>query len=85
LRFSATNQSLQQGLRLALPMPALDEATLFNRSADGSWIKQLSGDTRPMSVWAQRGRYPSFVLGGDYLRPVDYLLQLRHERGLYST
>ncbi len=85
LRFSATNQNRQQGLRLILPMATLDEATLYNRSADGAWIKQRGGDTLPMSGWAQRGRYPSFVLSDDHMRPVDYLLQLRHERGLYST
>jgi two-component system, sensor histidine kinase LadS len=85
LRFSATNQTSQQGWRLILPMATVDAATLFNRSAEGPWIMQLGGDTLPISRWAQPGRYPSFVLSDDRQRTVDYLLQVRHERGLFST
>jgi two-component system, sensor histidine kinase LadS len=85
LRFSATNQTNQLGWRLIVPMATVDDVSLFNRSADGQWIQQLGGDTRPISTWAQPGRYPSFVLSDDRGRPVDYFLQVRHERGLYST
>jgi two-component system, sensor histidine kinase LadS len=84
LRFSATNQTNQLGWRLIVPMATVDDVSLFNRSADGQWIKQLGGDTRPISTWAQPGRYPSFVLSDDRGRAVDYFLQVRHERGLYS-
>jgi two-component system, sensor histidine kinase LadS len=85
LRFDATSQNSQQGLRLILPMATVDDVTLFNRGADGQWIKQYGGDTRPISTWAQPGRYPSFELSHDAGRPVSYLLQVRHQRGLYST
>ena len=85
LRFSATNQLDQQGLRLILPMATVDEAILFNRSASGQWVKQSGGDTLAISSWAQPGRYPSFVMSDDRQRSVEYLLQVRHERGLYST
>jgi two-component system, sensor histidine kinase LadS len=88
LRFDATSpasQTSQQGWRLILPMATVDDVTLFNRSAGGQWIQQYGGDTRPMSSWAQPGRYPSFVLSNDAGRQVSYLLQVRHERGLSST
>jgi two-component system, sensor histidine kinase LadS len=85
LRFDAVNPTRQEGLRLILPMATVDDAALYNRSASGEWIKQYGGDTRPMSSWAQPGRYPSFVLSADAGRQVSYFLQVRHERGLYST
>jgi two-component system, sensor histidine kinase LadS len=85
LRFNATSQSSQQGRRLIVPMATVDDVTLFNRSADGQWIKQFGGDTRPISSWAQPGRYPSFELSHDAGRPVSYWLQVRHQRGLFST
>ncbi len=85
LRFNATSPASQQGWRLILPMATVDEATLFNRSAEGVWIKQIGGDTQPMRNWAQPGRYPSFVLSDEQLKSVDYLLQVRHQRGLFST
>jgi two-component system, sensor histidine kinase LadS len=85
LRFDAISQNNQQSGRLILPMATVDDVTLFNRAADGQWIKQHGGDTRPMSTWAQPGRYPSFELSHDMGRQVSYLLQVRHERGLFST
>ena len=85
LSFAATNRSSQKGWRLTLPMATVDDVTLFNRNASGQWIKQLGGDTLPMSTWAQPGRYLSFELSNDIGRPVDYLLRIRHERGLFST
>jgi two-component system, sensor histidine kinase LadS len=85
LRFNAASQGSQKGLRLILPMATVDDVTLFNRSASGEWIKQYGGDTRPISSWAQPGRYPSFELSQDAGRQVGYFLQVRHERGLFST
>lgn len=84
LRFTATTKP-PEGLRLTLPMATVDDATLFYRNSAGQWVTQYGGDTRPMSTWAQPGRYPSFVLSNDSGRAVDYMLKVRHERGLFST
>ena len=85
MRFSATTTDNQQGWRLTMPMATVDDVVLYNRNAAGQWVVQYGGDTRPMSTWAQPGRYPSFLLSTDTGRPVEYLLQVRHERGLFST
>ena len=83
LRFEADGSRLH-GSRLTLPMATVDDVTLFYRDVKGQWIQQLGGDILPMSQWAQRGRYPSFVLSGE-ARAVPYLMRVRHQRGLFST
>ena len=84
IRFAAITNT-PEGLRLTLPMATVDDVTLFYRDSAGQWVTQYGGDTRPMRTWAQPGRYPSFVLSNENGRAVDYLLKVRHERGLFST
>lgn len=85
LRFDALVTSEKPHWRLALPLPALDDANLYYRDSAGQWVHQLAGDSHPMSQWAQRGRYPVFGLSSELDKPVRYYLKIRHTRVPYST
>lgn len=85
LRFDALITSDKPHWRLVLPLPALDDVSLYYRDSTGQWVHQLAGDTHPMSQWAQRGRYPVFGLSNELNKPVRYYLQIHHTRVPYST
>ncbi len=85
LRFDALIKSPAPHWRLTLPMPTLDDVTLYYRDPAGQWVRQQAGDTLPMSSWAQHGRYPVFDLSPETGQSVRYYLQLRHARVPYST
>jgi len=85
LRFDALVKSPAPHWRLTLPMPTLDDVTLYYRDPAGQWVRQQAGDTRPMSSWAQHGRYPVFDLSPEIGQSVRYYLQVRHARVPYST
>ena len=68
-----------------MPLPALDEATLYYRHGGGQWQRQEAGDSRAMSRWALQGRYPVFALPAEVGVTTRYDLQLRHSRVPYSA
>ncbi len=70
---------------LAVPLPALDEATLYYRDGGGQWQRQEAGDSRAISRWALRGRYPVFAQPAEVGVPMRYYLQLRHSRVPFSA
>ena len=70
---------------LAVPLPALDEATLYYRDGGGQSQRQEAGDSRAISRWALRGRYPVFALPAEVGVPMRYYLQLRHSRVPFSA
>ncbi len=84
MRFDASVTSSAARWRLAIPMPTLDEATLYYRNAAGQWVVQRAGDHLPRSVWSQRGRYPVFELSADTGQTVRYYIHLRQLRMPYS-
>lgn len=71
--------------RLAVPMPTLDEATLYYRNLSGQWVVQRAGDHLPRSVWPQRGRYPVFELSANTGQTVRYYLKVNQLRMPYSV
>lgn len=71
--------------RLAVPMPTLDEATLYYRNLLGQWVVQRAGDHLPRSVWPQRGRYPVFELSANTGQTVRYYLKVNQLRMPYSV
>jgi len=64
-RFHLVLDHTPQPWHLAVPLPALDKATLCFRDHTGQWVKHDAGDTRAMSRWALPGRDPVFSLSGD--------------------
>lgn len=84
LRFDVKIKSAAPHWRLTIPMPTLDDATLYYRDQDGQWVKQQAGDTRAMSSRAQAGRYPVFDISPQTAQTVRYYLQIRHVRVPYS-
>lgn len=69
---------------LQLALPALDSATLYHRNASGLWMMQQAGDTLPMRLWPQAGRYPVFALSG-HLPLTRYYLKIVHRRVPFNT
>lgn len=47
---------------LAFPLPLLDLATVYQRTAAGAWTSQTAGDTVAVSSWPEPGRYGQFEL-----------------------
>ena len=84
MRFDAVINNPAPHWRLTIPMPSLDDVTLYYRDAAGQWVTQQAGDNRPMSTWAQRGRYPVFSLSYELGQSVRYYVQIRHTRIPYS-
>ena len=84
-RFDAIAVSAGEAWWLAVPLPALDEATLYHRDSSGQWHRQEAGDSRAMSRWALKGRYPVFALPADVGVRTRYYLQVRHARVPYSA
>ncbi|MGZ5847625.1 MAG: 7TMR-DISM family protein, partial [Ramlibacter sp.] len=63
---------------VALASSGIDRVQLFRRSADGGWIVDEAGDTRPVSRWPLPGRVPTFELhaGGGL---AQYWLRVEHD------
>ena len=70
---------------LELASSGLDRAQLFYRGADGKWITQEAGDTRPVSQWPLPGRVPTFELAQATAQPVHYYLRIEHARVNFGT
>ena len=60
-RFARSSSSRQDWL-LSFPLPLLDLATVYQRSAKGGWTSQTAGDTLAVSSWPEPGRYGQFEL-----------------------
>ena len=63
--------------RLSVPLPVLDQVTLWQQDARGQWRGQTAGDTIPVNAWPEAGRYPSFRLDLPAGQPRDVYLQIR--------
>jgi GGDEF domain-containing protein len=60
-RFAKSAGSHQDWL-LEFPLPMLDLATVYQRTAAGNWSAQTAGDTVAVSSWPEPGRYGQFRL-----------------------
>ncbi|MDR7305901.1 7TM-DISM domain-containing protein [Rhodoferax saidenbachensis] len=67
---------------LNIPLPFVDQVTLYQRRTDGSWATQSAGDQLPQSAWAKRGLYPEFELDLPSGVPQDLYLQVRNFKHL---
>ncbi len=85
MRFDASITNPAVRWRLVIPMPTLDEATLYYRNAAGQWVIQRAGDHLPRSAWAQRARYPVFDLANSTSQNVRYYLKVSQMRMPYSS
>lgn len=64
--------------QLEVPVPLLDQVTVYQRNAAGTWERQSAGDTVPARAWPQPGRYPVFQLQLPAGGPHDVVLEFHH-------
>jgi diguanylate cyclase (GGDEF)-like protein len=79
IEFDALNRG-EQRWYVEIGSSGVDRAQFFYRDADGKWVSEEAGDTRPVSEWPLPGRLPTFELGGPAGKPVRYWLRIEHER-----
>jgi diguanylate cyclase (GGDEF)-like protein len=85
LQFDAVNNRPQTHWRLTVPLPGVDDVSLFYRGQDGQWAVQQAGDRRAISNWTQPGRYPVFSLSHELGKQVRYFVKIEHARVPYSV
>ena len=68
----------RHGWLLALPMPVLDEATVYQQDAKGAWQGLSAGDTLAVTAWPEPGRYPHFRLDLPRGQVRDVYVRIRH-------
>ena len=78
LRFDAEVRG-PQAWYLAVGASGVDRVQMFHRAADGSWVAQEAGDSRPVSQWPVPGRVPTFELARPTGQPVTYWVRIEHE------
>lgn len=79
LQFQAMNPGGRRWF-LELASSGIDQAQLYYRGADGKWVEQEAGDSRPVSQWPLPGRFPTFELAPPDGKPVRYWLRIEHAR-----
>ena len=84
LRFDAINNQPEDHWRLIVPLPGVDDVTLYYRHRDGQWVTQQAGDRLAISNWTQPARYPVFSLAPASGQQVRYLVRIEHARVPYS-
>ncbi|MBK8073437.1 MAG: diguanylate cyclase [Ramlibacter sp.] len=84
IRFVARAQGHETHWLLDVDLPGVDDVTLYFRDAQGQWVVQRAGDSRPQSVWPQRGRQPFMSLSHDADREVAYFVRIQHKRVPFS-
>lgn len=65
---------------LLLPMPQLDQVTVYQQEA-GGWRAESAGDTLAVAGWPEPGRYPFFRLQLPPDTPRDVFVRIHHVRG----
>lgn len=63
---------------LALPLPYLDFAALYQPDGKGSWTRQIAGDTVAVGHWSRPALYPDFRLDVPAAGPYEVYLELRN-------
>lgn len=85
LQFDAVNNRPQTHWRLTVPLPGVDDVSLYYRGQDGQWAVQQAGDRRAISNWTQPGRYPVFSLSHESGKQVRYFVKIEHAPVPYSV
>ena len=85
LQFDAVNNRPQTHWRLTVPLPGVDDVSLYYRGQDGQWAVQQAGDRRAISNWTQPARYPVFSLSHELGKQVRYFVKIEHARVPYSV
>ena len=85
LQFDAVNNRPQTHWRLTVPLPGVDDVSLYYRGQDGQWVVQQAGDRRAISNWTQPGRYPVFSISHELGTQVRYFVRIEHARVPYSV
>jgi two-component system, sensor histidine kinase LadS len=78
-QFDAISHGMQRWF-VELGSSGVDRAQLFYRDAQGHWVTEEAGDSRPVSQWPLPGRLPTFELSGPVGKPVRYWLRIEHAR-----
>jgi GGDEF domain-containing protein len=65
---------------LNIPLPFVDNITLYQQDATGTWQAQFAGDALPQSTWSHPGPYPEFDLITPAGRVQDVYLEVRNYR-----
>jgi diguanylate cyclase (GGDEF)-like protein len=84
IRFEALSTA-EKPWFLSLKSSGIDRVQLFYRSPEGRWMEQEAGDTKAVSDWPMRGRFPTFELSPVVGKPVPYWLRIEHERVDFAT
>jgi diguanylate cyclase (GGDEF)-like protein len=79
IQFDAVGKG-EQRWYVQLASSGIDRVQLFYRGADGRWVAQEAGDTKPVSEWPLPGRFPTFELSPVTGKPVRYWLRIEHAR-----
>ncbi|HUR88839.1 MAG TPA: 7TM diverse intracellular signaling domain-containing protein [Ramlibacter sp.] len=79
IQFDAINLG-EQRWYLEVGSSGVDRVQFFFRGADGKWVIQEAGDTRPVSEWPVPGRLPTFELGGPVGKTARYWVRIEHAR-----
>lgn len=85
LRFDAIVRDPRFHWKLELPMTGVDKIALYYRNTLGQWVVQQAGDTLPISVWPQPGRYPALSLSPAQDQVVRYYVRIEHARVPFSV
>ncbi|MDB5875240.1 MAG: diguanylate cyclase [Ramlibacter sp.] len=84
IQFDAVGAGAQRWF-VQLASSGIDRVQFFYRGADGHWVGQEAGDTKPVSQWPLPGRFPTFELSPDAGKPVRYWLRIEHQRVDFAT
>ena len=79
LQFDTVSKG-EQRWYVQLASSGIDRVQLFYRGADGRWVEQEAGDTKPVSQWPLPGRFPTFELATGASSPVRHWLRIEHAR-----
>lgn len=85
LRFDAVIKNPAHNWHLTLPLPGVDDVSLYFRNQAGQWVYQQAGDTVRMDSWPLPGRYPVFAMSRETGQTVRYYVQIHHARVPFSA
>lgn len=67
---------------LNIPVPLLDQVTLYSHNALGAWTAQSAGDTIAVGQWSRSGLFPQFDLNLPDLAVQDMYLRVRNFKSI---
>lgn len=84
VRFDVELKDATTGWYFQVALPGVDSVTLYHRNEQGLWSVQRAGDSLPMRLWPQTGRYPVFALSNSD-RITRYYARIVHQRVPFFT